>query len=200
MNYQRHLIITGFARSGTSVLAQFLNLCGYDTGGSWNSELNAGFEDEHFQKIITTFQSNPLSEELILLLMKEIGEIDKKVIKHPRILLNPEFIRIWTLIYLRTTILVTYREPFHAVESKKAHSDTGYFTNLSPTELDQKFHAFIDMLIHLRIRHHILYFPDFLNNYNEVFHTLSSLGILIDKDKGRNIWDSLIDFNKVHFK
>ena len=66
MNYQRHLIITGFARSGTSVLAQFLNLCGYDTGGSWNSELNAGFEDEHFQKNYHNFSKQSIIRRINL--------------------------------------------------------------------------------------------------------------------------------------
>ena len=116
----KKLIITGFARSGTSLLAQFLNKIGYDTGGSWSPEINAGLEDETFQKIVTTFQNNPLSEDLILFLEKEIKNVDKIVVKHPRLLVNPELLRIWTNIFPDTGILVTYREPLHALESKKS--------------------------------------------------------------------------------
>lgn len=38
------LIITGPGRSGTSVFARFCEQVGYDTGGSWNEEINAGKE------------------------------------------------------------------------------------------------------------------------------------------------------------
>lgn len=193
------MIITGFARSGTSVITQFLNIMGYDTGGIWNSELNAGFEDEQFQKVLTTFQMNAQTEDLILFLIEEIKKIDKNVVKHPRVIFNPEFMRIWTLVYPETSVLVTYREPFHALQSKNKHGNHGYFTNFSSSELDNKFHTFIDILVHLRIKHHILYFPDFLSDYNKVYHSISALGIHIDKDKGRNIWNNLIDVNLVHY-
>jgi len=196
----KRLIITGFARSGTSLLAGFLKSLGYDVGGIYNETMNAGWEDEQVQKIVTTFQSNPLSEELILFLEKEIVKVDKTIVKHPRFLMNPEILRIWTSIFPDTRILVTYREPLHALESKKSFGNLGYYTNFSPSEMDVKFHTFIDTLIHLRIKHHILYFPNFLSEYNEVYHAISSLGIHIDKDKGRNIWYSIVDPNLVHFK
>lgn len=195
----KKMIITGFHRSGTSVLTKFLHFLGYNTGGSWNDELNAGFEDEDFQKIVTTFQMNPFSEDLVLFLEKEIEKIDRIILKHPRLLMNPELLRIWTNIFPNTSILVTYREPLHALESKKIHGNLGYYTNFSPTELDEKFKVFINTLINLRIKHHILYFPDFLTDFNKVYHSISSLGIHIDRDKGRNVWDSIIDLNKVHF-
>ncbi len=192
--------MTGFARSGTSLISKFLNLCGYDTGGSWNEKIMAGYEDEQFQKIVTTYQmNNNFSEDFILFIEKEIQKIDKIVVKHPRLLMNPELLRIWTNIFPETSVLVTYREPLHALESKKSHGNLGYFTNFSPSELDEKFHQFIDTLIHLRIKHHILYFPDFLTEYNEIFHAISSLGIHIDKDKGREIWANLADLNLVHY-
>lgn len=196
----RRLIITGFARSGTSVLSKFLNMLGYDTGGSWNSEMNAGFEDELAQKIVTTYQMNANTEDLILFIEKEIQKVDKIVVKHPRFLYNPEIVRIWTTVFPETSILVTYRTPFHSLESKKSHGNFGYYSNLSPSELDQKFHNFISLLVHLRIRHHILYFPDFLSDYEKIYHSISSLGIYIDKEKGRNIWNNLVDMSKVHFK
>lgn len=195
----RKLIITGFARSGTSLLTKFLNKLGYDTGGVWNPEINAGFEDENVQKIVTTFQSNPLSEELILFLEKEIKLIDKIVVKHPRFLMNPEIMRIWAYIYPETSVLVTYREPLHALQSKNSYGNLGYYTNFSPSELDKKFNDFIDILINLKVKHHILHFPNFLENYDEVYYSISSLGIHIDKDRGRNIWHNIVDFNKVHY-
>lgn len=195
----KKLIITGFARSGTSLLAKFLNKLGYDTGGEWNPELNAGFEDENVQKIVTTFQSNPLSEELILFLEKEINLIDKIVVKHPRFLMNPEIMRVWTNIHQEISVLVTYREPLHALESKKSCGNLGYYTNFSPSELDKKFNDFIGILINFKVKHHILYFPNFLENYEEVYHAISSLGIHIDKDKGRNIWYSIVDPSLVHY-
>lgn len=195
----RILIISGFHRSGTSLLTKFLNLMDYDTGGSWNSEINAGYEDENFQKIVTAFQMNALTEDLILFLEKEIQKIDKMVLKHPRLLMNPELLRIWTNIYPKTSVLVTYREPIYALESKKSFGNLGYYTNYSPSELDKKFHVFIDTLLHLRLKHHILYFPNFLEDYDEVYHAISSLGIHIDRDKGREIWHEIVDINKVHF-
>ena len=196
----KRLIITGFARSGTSLLTQFLNKLGYDTGGSWNPEMNAGFEDEQSQSIVTTFQNNPLSEELILFLEGEIKKVDKMVVKHPRFLMNPEILRIWINIFPDTRILVTYREPIYALESKKSHGNLGYYTNFSPSELDQKFKTFLNILSDLKIKFHTLYFPNFLENYDEVYHSISALGIHIDKDRGRNIWNNLVDFGKVHFK
>ncbi len=194
------LLISGFPRSGTSLLTKFLNLCGYNTGGSWNSEMNAGYEDEQFQKIITTWQMNAKTEDLILFLEKEIAKMDKLVVKHPRLLVNPELLRIWTYIFPDTRILVTYREPYHALQSKNKEGNLGYFSNISPAELNEKFHKFIKILIELRIKHHILYFPNFTENYEEVYHAISSLSIHIDQDKGRNIWNNLVDFNKIHYK
>ncbi len=194
------LIITGFARSGTSLLAGFFKKLGYDVGGIYNKEIDAGWEDEQFQKIVTTFQSNPLGEELILFLEKEITKMDKIVVKHPRMLFVPELLRIWTYIFPDTRILVTYREPYHALQSKNKEGNLGYFSNISPAELNEKFNKFIKILIELRIKHHILYFPNFTENYEEVYHAISSLGIHIDQDKGRNIWNNLVDFTKIHYK
>ena len=194
------LIITGFPRSGTSLITQFLNKIGYDTGGSWNNDLNAGFEDEQTQLIVTTFQCNPLSEELILFMVKEIEKGDKLIVKHPRFLMVPELLRIWQGVFPDVTVLVTYREPLHALQSKKSHGNLGYYTNYSPAELDKIFHTFIDTLLHLRIKHHVVYFPDFLSEYDEIYHSISSLGIHIDKDRGRGIWHSLVDPNLVHYK
>lgn len=200
MNYKRHLFITGFYRSGTSLLTQFLNLMGYYTGGNFNSEIKAGFEDEKIQQIVTTWQMNSLSEDLILFIEKEIDKVENLVMKHPRLLFNPDLLKIWTIVKPNLSVLVTYREPIHALESKKSLGNLGYYTNFSPSELDEKFHQFIDALIHLRIKHHILYFPDLLNQYDEIYHAISSLGIHIDKDKGRLIWANLADSNLVHFK
>jgi len=193
------MLVTGFARSGTSLLMSFLKKLGYVVGGTYNKEIEAGWEDEQTQKIVTTFQNNPLSEELILFLEKEIEKVDKMVVKHPRFLINPEILRIWTNIFPDTRILVTYREPLHALESKRGHGNLGYYTNLSPAELDTKFKVFIDTCINLRIKHHIVYFPDFLSEYDEIYHAISSLGIHIDKDRGREIWHNLVDFSKVHY-
>ena len=200
MDYQKHLFITGFFRSGTSLLTQFLNKLGYCTGGEWDNKLNAGYEDEQVQKICTTFQNNPFSEDLILFLEKEIQKVDKIVMKHPRLLFNPQLLKIWTTIKPNISILCTYREPVSSLESKRSHVNPGYYTNISPAELDMKFHTFIDTLIHLRIKHHIVYFPDFLSEYDEIYHAISSLGIHIDKDRGRNIWYSIVDPNLVHYK
>jgi len=75
----KKLIITGFARSGTSLITKFLNFNGYDTGGNWVEEDNAGYEDEDFQKLITTFQMNAKTESLILFLINEIKKIDKDI-------------------------------------------------------------------------------------------------------------------------
>ncbi len=196
----KKLLVTGFHRSGTSLIAKFLNLMGYDTGGSWDNSINAGYEDEQFQKICTTFQMDSFTEGLILFLEKEIQKIDKIVVKHPRLLMNPELLRIWTNIYPQTSVLVTYREPIYALESKKSLGNLGYYTNFSPSELDEKFKIFINTLINLRIKHHILYFPDFITDYEKVYHSISALGIHIDKDKGRSIWANLVDPSLVHFR
>ena len=193
-------MITGFARSGTSLLAKFLTEIGYDLGGTWNDEINAGYEDENFSKIITTYQMNSFTEDLIIFIENEIKKIDKMIVKHPRVLYNPEFLRIWTNVYPETSVVVTYREPYHVFQSKQKTGNVGYFNNFSPSELDSKFHKFIDTLIHLRIKHHILYFPDFLTDYDKVYHSMHSLGIRFDKDKGRQTWYEIIDFGKVHFK
>src|SRR4030067_3326378 len=146
MRMSDKLIITGFPRSGTSLITQFLNKIGYDTGGSWNNDLNAGFEDEQTQLIVTTFQCNPLSEELILFMVKEIEKVDKLIVKHPRFLMVPELLRIWQGVFPDVTVLVTYREPLHALQSKKSHGNLGYYTNYSHAELDKIFHTFIDTL------------------------------------------------------
>ena len=196
----KRMIITGFARSGTSLLAKFLTEIGYDLGGFWQEEINAGYEDEGFSKIITTYQMNAFTEDLILHIENEIKKLDKIVVKHPRVLFNPEFLRIWNYIYPDTSILVTYREPYHALQSKHSGGNIGYFSNLSPSELDKKFNVFIDILIQLRMKHHILYFPDFITDYDKIYHSIHALGLRFDKDHGRNIWNRIVDLNKVHFK
>ena len=195
----KHLLITGFARSGTSLLAKFLHSLGYDTGGGWDSENNCGYEDEQFQKICTTFQMNSFTEDLILFLENEIRKVDKIVMKHPRLILNPKLLKIWTYIKPDLSILITYREPIYAIQSKNKITNLGYYNNFSPSELDIKFHEFISQLIHLRIKHKIIYFPNFIYDYEEVYHSISSLGIHIDKDKGRSIWHSIVDPNLVHY-
>lgn len=195
----KKLIITGFFRSGTSLLAKFLSEVGYNTGGDWNESINAGYEDENFSKIVTTFQMNSFTEDLILHIVEEIKKVNNIVIKHPRVLFNPEFLRIWTLVYPDTSFLVTYREPIYSLQSKNKYGNFGYFSNFSSSELDNKFHTFIDTLLHLRLKYHILYFPDFLSDYNKVYHSISALGIHFDKEKGYKVWNNIVDLEKVHF-
>ena len=195
-----HLFVTGFPRSGTSLIMDFLQRLGYDVGGSWNKEISAGWEDEQFQKIVTTMLMNSQTEDLILFLEKEIVKIDKIIVKHPRLLLVPNLLKIWLNVKPNLSGLILYREPLHALLSKKSLGNLGYYTNFSSAELDKKFHEFISQLIHLRIQHKILYFPNFIENYDEVYHSISSLGIHIDKDRGRYIWHSIADPNLVHFK
>lgn len=195
-----HLFVTGFPRSGTSLIMDFLQRLGYDVGGSWNKEISAGWEDEQFQKIVTTMLMNSQTEDLILLLEKEIAKIDKIIVKHPRLLLVPNLLKIWLNVKPNLSGLILYREPLHALASKKSLGNLGYYTNFSSSELDIKFHEFISQLIHLRIKHKIIYFPNFIYDYEEVYHSISSLGIHIDKDKGRSIWHSIVDPNLVHFK
>lgn len=195
-----HLFVTGFPRSGTSLIMDFLQRLGYDVGGSWNKEISSGWEDEQFQKIVTTMLMNSQTEDLILFLEKEIAKIDKIIVKHPRLLLVPNLLKIWLNVKPNLSGLILYREPLHALTSKKSLGNLGYYTNFSSSELDIKFHEFISQLIHLRIKHKIIYFPNFIYDYEEVYHSISSLGIHIDKDKGRNIWYSIVDPNLVHFK
>lgn len=196
------LIITGYARSGTSFLARFITKMGYPTGGVWDDKIDGGMEDAQVGLINgnlqRTFTNNRvLPEDKKQLICSQIRVIDRVVIKHPRFITHPDIIKVWHEANPAIKLLVTTRNPEDCIKSVRRVKNKNVWT---VAELTKQHKEFLEAVKELKIEHRIIHFPYFLHSYESVYQCFSDLGIKFDKNKGEKMWNKMVDFKKVHFK
>lgn len=215
-------IITGLGRCGTSILIKYLHEVGFNLGHNiaWHREVNAGFELSSFYTIVDWMyesnlkKGNPINlnnpmqgnywkgssyKEAITTFdtdkkqCKKSNKID--VVKDPRITWHPDLIQALWDCRKDFKLIICHRKPENVLRSRNNLPDR--FEDPKPrTELNHykiDFCDFYTRVLELEIPHIILYFPNFLKNYDQTYDKLNSIGLKFDKEKGKKKWDELID-------
>lgn len=188
------LIITGLGRTGTSLIAAFCIAMGYDVGGRWFEERNAGFEDRELIDINTSLSKKDANFD-----NNRIFNYYKKVVKDPRFFLysNEDIISKWSALRKDLKFVVTTRSFDNIAASRNA---LGHDQFSSESELKLRFSDAISQLLSNKIPFTFLEFPDFIDDFEVVYDALCHFGDLeMNYSQAKEEWLKLVDKSKVHF-
>lgn len=191
------IIIAGFPRSGTSFLAMFFKRLGYDVGGSWIERINGGFEAGDTSHIFSLVEKKNPDEEVL----KAIKKIKRNCFKSPVFTREHgvKVMELWHKVHPDMDVLLTYRKPSSSRASFRKAKNKDY--PLDEKEMQKCWDNIENILIKLNIKHSIFIFPEFLNSYDIFYKSIDkNTEIVYDYDKGKKIWESMVDKNKVHYK
>jgi hypothetical protein len=126
------LIITGMGRSGTSLLAQFCSLLGFDPGGYMESGtvagINAGMEDPLLTLLNAEIEQHMRRHGWVAMsdFAARINEYDRPVVKDPQFLgpwgWGGKLLEAWWMCRQDLRILALTREARDVVRSWQAHA------------------------------------------------------------------------------
>ncbi len=213
------IIITGLGRCGTSILTKYLGMVGFALGRNvnWNKEARAGMElstaysitdnmHHYFLKNDEPIDLNSKCHgdywdmtygEAILNVDKDERQGKVDVFKDPRITWHPDLLKAWWSVRQDFQLIICHRKPEDVYKSRKALSpryDDPKRRELIEYKID--FEEFFTTVLELGIQYKTLYFPNFLFNYNMVWNTLDSMGLRHNYDKGKKVWDDIIELKK----
>jgi hypothetical protein len=198
------LVITGPGRSGTSMLGQFCRSIGFNPGGEWCDEIDAGMEHPRVAAINDAIYREVRTTggvfETLAKYRHEMASIDLAVIKDPRFTYHPAILRAWISVRSDITVLLTYRNPEQSIASRKRHRKFLFIKHKArPEALKCDMADCIEVMLESGVPFSILLFPTFLNQYERVYAALTDLGLKFDREVGRKQWISLVDESRVHF-
>jgi len=204
------LLITGTQRSGTSFVTNFFKQSGYDVGSDfWHEDINGGLEhlqicsffrrylgDPDFPFSDLPFGFDPNLDE------RNITHIPEKVGKFSFLMMLPILPYIWHKFRgTQDAFLILTRPLDHIVQSKKRVTRFGTDSILldqAPAYLGYNFNLSLRIIVKLGITYRIMEFPKLLKDFKTFSQTILELGLDIRNKK--DVWDSLVDFKKVHFE
>ena len=204
------LLITGTQRSGTSFVTNFFKQSGYDVGSDfWHEDINGGLEHLQICSFFRRYLGDstfPFSDMPFVfdtnLDDRGIFRISEKVGKFSFLMMLPTLVYIWHKFRgVQDTFLVLKRPHDHVVQSKKRVGRFGSDSILleqDPTYLSYNFNLSLSIMNNLGFKYRILEFPKLLKDFEVFAKTILELGLDIRSKK--HIWDSLVDFDKVHFE
>ena len=195
------LIITGLGRCGTSFMAKFFSSMGHDIGdSSWNKDINAGME--HIDAVEA---NSSLSGRIKCIGTKRenllINRINNPIFKDPR-MMDERVLERWWEQRQDFRLLICHRNFDSIYKSRMKHARSIWPTrDLEHTPLINAaiFGKCITKIIELRIPYEIIYFPRFLDEWEDVYNVLDRAGIKIDFRVGRKAFGKLVDKDKVHY-
>jgi hypothetical protein len=217
-------IITGLGRCGTSILTKYLKEVGFGIGKNvnWYEKANAGYELSTFWSQIDDFYTHYLNKGKPINLddmamgqgywkgmtYREILEnVDKDerqgkvdLIKDPRLTWHPDIIETIYGCRPDLKLIICHRKPENVKKSRerlykkyKQWHDNKPRTKIEDYKID--FCDFYTRVLELEIPHVVLFFPNYLKNYNKTYDTLQEIGLEFDKEKGNKKWKELIDID-----
>ncbi len=209
-------IITGLGRCGTSILTKYLGEVGFGLGHNvnWNAEMRAGLELSTAYAINREIhQAYCMSNKPIDLeypfrgnywkctYREAIQNVDKDerqgkvdVFKDPRFTWNPALVEAWWSVRQDIKFIICHRKIEDVYKSRKAmlpHQDDPKRKELAEYKID--FADFFTCILELKIPYCLLYFPNFLFDFDGVHYLLNDIGLEHNYDKGKKVWDELID-------
>ena len=203
------IVITGAQRSGTSFTTNFFKQCGFNVGSNfWHSDINGGLENLqvcHFFRSYIGDKTFPFSDIPLGDIKEKQRSLDlsqHEVIKFSYMLMLPAIPYIWNKHRGNSDRLLILTRSFESIcESKKRVSRFGTDSILldqNSSHLEYNFNLSLRIIKILGFRYEILKFPELLQDFKSFSNTILKLGI--DIREREDVWDSLVDFKKVHFK
>lgn len=193
------VIITGVGRCGTSLLARFCNELGLmDSFGIWYNSVNAGGESAEAISINQRLIKAKLNNIFVLSsqIRRDVNNIKGKVIKDPRFLIDPDIINKWYLVNSNIKVIYLYRDFEKIVESSKKAPMLNSPNYRNHVDLIEQHHNKFLKNIE-KIPHKVFKFPDYIDNPNEVYKTISEFTGTYNRN-WIQIWNRIVDKNKVH--
>lgn len=195
------LIITGNGRSGTTVIASFLHRLNFiNAGNDWmHGTKRGGAEAGWVNNIIKSFNSG-----------EELDGDTKDLLIKCDVIKSPQFMNsgneiLWNKFKLfdaNLKVLICYRNFKDAANSFRKYNMSefgrGYTTytdeeDLLEIRLKDYYFNCIEFLNKFHVEYEVLTFPDYLFDYSKTVMTLNKLGFNFDVERGKTIWDQLVD-------
>lgn len=217
------IIITGLGRCGTSIITKYLQKVGFGCGQNinWHDEARAGMELSTAYSINREMWNNyckagkPIDldfdyrgpywkckyREAIFNVDKDEKQINKdgkgvEVIKDPRFTWSPDLIEAWWTVRQDIKLIICHRDIKSVMGSRKAlppQYDDPKRIELSEYKID--FADFYTKVLELEIPYVTLFYPKFIRDFASTHATLKKIGLRHDFDKGKEIWDNLMDLS-----
>jgi len=215
------LIVTGLGRCGTSLMIDFIGRVGVEIARdhmSFDKNKRAGLEFApaysinrdlftdfisygkkiDVDKVIDTPYFGKISYRDRILKIGEDPPVD--AIKDPRFMWHPDIIETWYKVRGKDIkVLILHREFEEVILSrlKAGWKDGDPKRRKNINELKIDFAEFMTRILKLGIAYSILYYPNFLKEYDSVYKALSHLDINFDKEEGKSIWSDLVNMDFV---
>lgn len=197
------VIITGIGRCGTSFLARWCKESGIDPGGKWTDIVNAGMEDTATVRINEIILGDAQHDEIeIDKYRKAISEIKREIVKDPQFTVGADVLNVWYKIRKDIKLIVLHRNPEFVLKSRLRY-DAWFVDRWRGKNINlykQQFADFITTILRFNIPYKLFYFPTFLKEFDLIYEAFLEYGIKFDYNRSLEVWDSSVDYNKVHFK
>jgi hypothetical protein len=203
------LLITGTQRTGSTLLASFLQRCGYEFTGDNDS---VGAHDDanismEYRRILNdpTFPWSNYPSERASFPLPRLRYLDYEMAKWPFLMMDPKLMEIWIQERGgRDKLLILVRGMEHVVLSKKntsarvrQFSTDSDRLKLSAERLKQNWFDCFMLVLSQRIEHRILKFPEFTRDFESVFDAVSEWGGLPLPPDCVDIWNEVFDEQKI---
>ena len=196
------IIITGTGRSGTTALAQWLDeleLLPYK--GEYIPQHFSGLEPADVSRVNSAiWLGNDAPMQSIPAQEAAIKSFEYDIIKDDSFFYG-NVLDTWLSVRKDMKFLITIRN-FHKVE--KSRRAAGQLNKIrTPEQLNSDFGKFLSRIILNDLPYEIISFPNFLDEYEQVYQVFRKIAPEIiketDFEKGREAWNKVIDKSKVHF-
>lgn len=199
------IIITGTQRSGTSMMAKFFKLCGYDLGTDfWDDRIDGGLENPdicNFYRDVLGNNQFPFTRYWELIgtdTFRSIHNLDLKVAKFSYLLMCPTFVTQWIKSRgKKDKFIIMWRDIRAVVNSKNSRQEFKQedWSGLNQTaeELQQNRIISIDILKKHGLAYIIVPFPD--KNIN-----IQELSDFCNLPLSAKVWYEFFNTKKIHFK
>jgi hypothetical protein len=193
------LIITGLGRCGTSLIAKFLTLQGYNLGNcKWDDNIRAGMEDSQvvqINRVLAEQYKKGDSYHARTIIKVWLRTKALSIVKDPRFTW-PGVLLPWAEVVKDLNILFMHRK-FEEIALSRArlgeHSNDVSDTRIyNLTRLYEDFSQFFNVVFLHNLKFRVLCFPEVLDNFPSVWQALHDLGVKIDLDCGAEIWKTTI--------
>lgn len=202
------LVVTGTQRSGTSLIAKALKYSGYDLGSTlWDEEVQGGLDNDLICGFYQQYLGDPTfpfdDYEWPVVGPEQFVNINYEVVKFCYLLMNPAFVMIWHKFRPEgDTFLVLNRNKSHVIASKKRRLERFKHDSLLLRQcvsgLLANFYASVILLGDLGYKYQWLSFPECVSDLEKINEALATLDPNVQIDP--NVWKSVYDPSKIHFK
>jgi len=194
------LIVTGTGRSGTSLIALWLQKCGVlEYEANWIEQWNAGLEPTDVSRVNgAIWIGNDPAYQSIPAQTEAIKAFEYKIIKDPKFFYG-NVLNTWLSVRKDMKFLICLRK-FSAVYKSRLSAKQLAMAR-KPEELENDLGRFVSQLVFNQIPFEFVCFPEFLDEYDTIYKKLKSLqpDLDINYHTGKKIWNSLVDKSNVHF-